>query len=391
MAAAVPAGATQDDGFTVLTWPTDIVRHGGHPVGYLMPCIDTANAVEIHALSNPSNRANPLPNRPQWPAHASWRHLATVAANLCLAVDVVHRLDAVVGDFQERNILVADTCQVTLVDCDSMQYTDPTGRVFRCAVGRSEFTAPELLGHDLATQIRGKDSDLFSLAVHIYLLLMAGNHPFLRGTWHGEGEQPGAMELARTGDWAGGTNSRLRTHPLAPPVTFLPNPIQQLFARAFTLGATAPAARPGAHEWRAALLGMKIATCSRGSHELPAETSVCPWCAVDDERTRRRTSTPTPRQTVNKIVAQPATATKTQSHKAATATAIPNTRPTGITSQPAASATPYAKKGKPPFKSTDYRKPTQKQAQPSTSDAIGQSLYRLFLVIFIPSGIILAP
>ncbi len=69
---------------------------------------DTADAVEIHTLSNPSNRVNPLPGAPAWTVHASWLHLVNVAANLCLAVDVVHRVDAVVGDFQERNILVSD-------------------------------------------------------------------------------------------------------------------------------------------------------------------------------------------------------------------------------------------------------------------------------------------
>ena len=79
-------------------------------------------------------RPRPLPSAPQWPADVTWGHLLTVAANLCLAVEVVHRVDAVIGDFQERNILVSDSCRVTLVDCDSMQFTDAAGRVFLCGV-----------------------------------------------------------------------------------------------------------------------------------------------------------------------------------------------------------------------------------------------------------------
>ena len=71
-----------------------------------------------------------------------------MAANLCLAVDTVHRVDAVIGDFQERNILVNDTTRVTLVDCDSMQFTGADGHQFLCGVGRPEFTAPELAGVD---------------------------------------------------------------------------------------------------------------------------------------------------------------------------------------------------------------------------------------------------
>ena len=149
-----PSGAVQSDGFAVLTWPLHMLVGPTGPVGYVMHRIDTSNAVEIHTVSNPTNRAKPLPNAPQWTPHVTWLHLVNVAANLCLAVEVVHRVDAVIGDFQERNILVNDTTRVTLVDCDSMQFTDTAGRQFLCGVGRPEFTAPELAGLNLATAAR---------------------------------------------------------------------------------------------------------------------------------------------------------------------------------------------------------------------------------------------
>lgn len=286
-----PEGAVQSDGFVVLTWPIDLLSDGTGAVGYLMPRIDTSDAVEIHTVSNPSNRANPLPNAPRWTPNVTWSHLANVAANLCLAVDIVHRVDAVIGDFQERNILVNDTTRVTLVDCDSMQFTDQAGRQYPCGVARPEFTAPELAGTDLATTVRSKPSDLFALAVHIHLLLMAGNHPFLRGEWTGAGEQPDALTLAASGQWAGGPGSALRTHPLAPPVTFLPPEVQQLFVRAFTDGAREPGARPSAAQWREALLGVQLGTCTRG-HQIPIAAQPCPWCAIDDQRAARRSSRP---------------------------------------------------------------------------------------------------
>ncbi|MGH3676937.1 MAG: hypothetical protein ACRDU5_14610 [Mycobacterium sp.] len=282
-----PPGATQPNGFAVLTWPLHTVADDRGPIGYVMPRIDTATAVEIHTMSNPYDRQNPPPNA-RWTKNATWGHLLNVAANLCLAVEVVHRVDAVIGDFQERNILVADTTEVTLVDCDSMQFTDRTGRRYLCGVGRPEFTAPELSGINLRTQAREKPSDLFALAVHIHLLLMAGNHPFMRGTWVGDGEQPDAMTLAKTGHWAGGPSSLLHTHPLAPPVTFLPPEIQQLFARAFTVGVHDPTQRPTAAEWRAALSRLRLARCPRLSHEIPVGCATCPWCAIDDERQARR-------------------------------------------------------------------------------------------------------
>lgn len=287
MIAHPPPGAVQSDGFAVLTWPVRLLVDAGGVVGYVMPRVDTSDAVEIHRLSNPVDRGNPLPSAPQWPRHASWLHLVNVAANLCLAVDVVHRVDAVIGDFQERNILVNDTTRVTLVDCDSMQVKGSDGRFFLCGVGRPEFTAPELAGVDLGVTPRGRASDLFALAVHIHLLLMAGNHPFLRGQWAGGGDQPDALSLARSGQWAGGPGSMLLSHPLAPSVGFLPPRVYGLFVRAFTDGARDPSLRPTAAEWRTALLAITMTTCAHG-HQIPTTASACPWCAIDRERAVRK-------------------------------------------------------------------------------------------------------
>ncbi|MBN3458864.1 hypothetical protein JNN96_33035 [Mycobacterium sp. DSM 3803] len=286
MVASPPENMIQPDGFVVLTWPLHTIEGDGMS-GYIMSRIDTANAVEIHSVSNPAGRLNPLPSAPQWTPHITWHHLVSVAANLCLAVETVHKVNAVIGDFQERNILVNDTTRVTLVDCDSMQFTDARGHQFLCGVGRPEFTAPELAWRDLSVTAREKPSDLFALAVHIHQLLMGGNHPFQRGAWSGGGEQPDALTLAKTGQWAGGPGSALRTHPLAPPIDFLPDRLQTLFVRAFTDGARNPGARPTAAEWRHELHAVRVGSCARG-HQVPIETERCPWCTIDDERAARR-------------------------------------------------------------------------------------------------------
>lgn len=290
MVGSPPPGTVQPNGFVVLTWPTGIINDQNGPVGFVMPRIDTTTAVEIHTMSNPSDRMNPLPAEPQWTVNVTWGHLVNTAANLCLAVQVVHRVDAVIGDFQERNILVSDTTEVSLVDCDSMQFTDETGTRYLCGVGRPEFTAPELVGLDLRTQPREQPSDLFALAVHIHQLLMGGNHPFLRGTWTGGGDQPSALQLARSGSWAGGPGSPLLTHRMAPPITFLPMEIQQMFVRAFTDGARDPSRRPSAQEWRDGLLRIQLTNCGRGIHHVPVGTMACPWCVIDDEKAKRQSN-----------------------------------------------------------------------------------------------------
>ena len=412
MVAAPPDGAYQRDGYPILTWPTDLLRLDDTPVGYLMPRVDTATAVEIHCLSNPFNRLNPLARGPAWPQRVTWSHLLTVAANLCIAVDAAHRAGAVVGDLQERNILVTDTCRVTLVDCDSMQFVDSTGRVHPCGVGRPEFSAPELLQHDLATHVRTANSDLFALAVHIHLLLMAGNHPFLRGTWLGSGDQPGPIELAKAGDWAGGPDSRLKTHPLAPPIGFLPNGIKDLFARAFARDSGEENSRPTAEEWHTALSGVTVVDCSRKTHQVPDDATTCPWCGVEDERVLRRA---TGRRHV-----EPASE---RSDRSSAVTAPSTTRTTRAADNTSVS-TGAGRKARPPFKSTDYRKPEkapavwpppgvtwpppstsgdQKAAKPAvgssrarsarpaqhSSDEIGRSILRLFLIFAVPAAVVI--
>jgi len=70
-------------------------------------------------------------------------------------------------------------------------------------------------------------------------------------------------------------------------VEFLPPRVLGLFVRAFTDGARDPSARPTAAEWRKELEAVQVTNCPRG-HQIPVEADPCPWCAIDDERARRR-------------------------------------------------------------------------------------------------------
>lgn len=425
MIGSPPTGAVQRDGFVVLAWPSELLYRDGVRVGYLMPRIDTSNAVEIHALSNPSNRSDPLPGAPNWTTGVTWRHLVTTAANLCLAVEVVHRTDAVIGDFQERNILVASTTRVTLVDCDSMQFAATSGRQFPSPLGRPEFTAPELAHADLRTTRRDKSSDLFALAVHVHLLLMAGNHPFLRGTWTGRGEQPNALTLAQRGHWAGGPDSQLATHPLAPPVAFLPDAIRRLFGRAFTDGVRNPAVRPSAAEWRRALTALEVTTCARNAeHQMPVGAS-CPWCRIEEERRTRRSRAASPNhdlpeQTILPALARPRNNPKssalappvgrrpsaplatptTQPPKSARPQPVPPTQaspPQRVTTpMPASVSGPRpagATRSQQPEKSPwPKRQPAPKKAaRPigDPSEEFGLALFMMFKVVAIPTAILI--
>ena len=150
MVAHRPAGWQETSGHAMLAWPSDVVFDGNRFVGHVMPRLRLAEVVELHVLANPSDRRHPHAATPGWVRGFTWRHLVRTGANLALATDVLHRSDYVVGDFNERNILVRSDTRVTLVDCDSMQVPNPrSGPPFLCGVGRAEFTAPELLDVDI--------------------------------------------------------------------------------------------------------------------------------------------------------------------------------------------------------------------------------------------------
>jgi eukaryotic-like serine/threonine-protein kinase len=264
MIASPLVGAVADDGFVTVAWPRRLVLDDGRPVGYLMPRIDAPPVAGIHG-------------RP-------WSHRVAMAVNLCAVVDLVHGAGIVLGDLQDHRILVSGDDRITLTDCDAMQFVDATGHRFLSPAGRGEFTAPELANVDLAVTVREKSSDLFGLAVNIYLLLMGGKHPFKDGVWTGEGAQPDPLTLAASGNWSGGPASRFAADPSAPPVTFLPVRVQELFDRAFADGARNPALRPSAVEWREALRRIEIKTCARDpAHEMPVEAARCPWCPPADD------------------------------------------------------------------------------------------------------------
>jgi hypothetical protein len=263
MIASPLAGVVASDGFVTVAWPKRIVLEDGRPVGYLMPRLDARPVAGIRAQA--------------------WGRRVATAVSLCAVVNLLHGAGIVVGDLQDRRILVSDNDRITLIDCDTMQFDDSAGHRFLSSTNRGDFTAPELASADPAATPREKSSDLFGLAVNIFMLLMGGRHPFRDGVWTGEGPRPDPITLAASGNWSGGPASRFVADPSAPPATFLPIRVRELFDRAFADGARDPALRPSTVEWREALRRIEIKVCARDSgHEMPIESAECPWCAPTD-------------------------------------------------------------------------------------------------------------
>ena len=267
-------------GHVTLAWPHEVVMQDNRFAGFLMPAVDMATTVELHRVTNPSDRRS-ASGATSWAHGFTWPYLIRAAANLAQATHVLHDSDVVIGDFNERNVRITRDARVTLLDCDSMQVTDRASgyRTF-CRVGRPEFTPPELLNADWSKTVRHPSSDLFALAIHVYQLLLEGEHPF-RGVWTGAGDKPAVTGLAWQGLWAHRAGGPLKPRPSAIPISLLPDAITAMFRVAFEDGAANPAARPTAADWQQALsrLEANLVQCKADQEHFYVSTHAsCPWC-----------------------------------------------------------------------------------------------------------------
>jgi DNA-binding helix-hairpin-helix protein with protein kinase domain len=261
-----------------IAWPVELVSGPGGVEGFLMRRVDLRRNVPVFQVYNPASRRRIAPA-------ITWRYLVRTARNAAAIVDALHRAGYVVGDLNESNLLVDGRAVVTLVDCDSMQVRDPDGdAVFPCAVGKPEFTPPELHRADLSTTERTPETDAFALAVLVFLLLMDGTHPFA-SVWHRAGDPPDVADRIRRRAFAYAWWPRLRHRvappPLAVPLGALPWRLRRLVRRSFGTGLRWPARRPTAREWVVALdrVDARLRPCPRSPHHLTLRRiGRCPWC-----------------------------------------------------------------------------------------------------------------
>ena len=273
MVANPPVDPLAKEGRVSIAWATELVTDLGLVVGFLMPKLDTSKAKPIFQYYNPSERRKESPT-------FSYVSLMRTARNLARAVRSVHSRGYVIGDVNESNVLVAEDAIVTLVDTDSFQVNDGT-TVYRCTVGKPEYTPPELQGVSFRDVDRSVEHDLFGLGVLIYQLLMEGTHPF-GGVFRGQGEAPELKERIKAGHFPHGRRGiPYNPMPLAPSFQMLPVALQELFLLCFEQGHGNPAARPTADVWSKALGVAEdgLVRCGvNGQHYYSGHLGVCPWC-----------------------------------------------------------------------------------------------------------------
>ncbi len=274
MVSSPPADPTKSQGHVSICWPISLLfDHHKACVGFLMHRVDFSTNVPVLRLYNPQDRQHVAPD-------FTWGYMLRTAVNICSVVEAIHTCGYVIGDLNESNFLVSDRALVTLVDCDSMQVPKAGGGLFRCTVGKPEFTAPELQGRDFRQIDRAPAQDNFALGVMIFHLLMEGVHPYA-GVWRGRGDPPPLEQRIKAGDCSYAGSSNVVPMPAAVPYGNLPSSLKPLVTRCFGYGNKSAATRPSAREWRDALntIERDLRTCNANTrHVFSNDLARCPWC-----------------------------------------------------------------------------------------------------------------
>lgn len=257
-------------------WPMEVLRDSaGNTCGFTMPRI--VGHKDIHTLYNPRSRKTEF-------ANADWRFLIRAATNVARAFAVIHAAGVVVGDINERAVMISKDAMVRVVDCDSFQVS-VRNRRFPCTVGVPTFTPPELQNQkDFRSIVRTVNHDGFGLALLIFQLLFMGKHPFA-GRYSGRGDMPLEKAIAEF-RFVYGNQARMlemEAPPGAPALTTVSSTTASLFEKAFSRSGMNQA-RPSATEWIAALeaLESQVKKCStNASHYYFSGLASCPWCRVE--------------------------------------------------------------------------------------------------------------
>ncbi|MBE6543722.1 MAG: hypothetical protein E7675_04925 [Ruminococcaceae bacterium] len=279
------------DGILHLAWPEDILfDKDGRFAGYVMP--RAKHKYKIYDIAR-SDRSKILPKY-------TFKYSIQYSYNLSWVIWHLHLNNIIVGDMNMNNILVGEKGEIVLIDCDSFDIYDPkTKEHYKCNVGLPELLAPEIqMAMSEDQKVFTKESDNFTLAIHIFRLLMNNADPFAAKTvGHNipsvnfndcsnraiiNGESPYFRDIPglQVPDWA-------------MPLDFLPDDIKNAFRATFNYTQASVMKkkndRTSAEAWCRLLLkyGEKepnpnLTSCKKNKrHVYPVHNTSCPFCEME--------------------------------------------------------------------------------------------------------------
>ncbi len=237
MLAAPPVAPPARGQHVAIAWPIGrLLELGdeGRAIGYLMPRIDDAHL--IWELYNPGVRREICPRF----HHGS---LLRAARNLAAVVPPSARV-RLRARRSQRIQRAGDAASARHAHRRGFVPAPGSDRLYRCRVGRPDYTPPELQGASFADVDRLPGHDAFALAVLIFQLLMQGVHPFAGTGADGELDSIPARIAAGCWPHAWERAGPIQPSPHAPPWFVLPPSVQELMRRCFEDAGAEPDLRP---------------------------------------------------------------------------------------------------------------------------------------------------
>ncbi len=267
---SVTAGGVE---YVQIAWPEAVLEDDeGYCVGYVMPFINTKEAVSLDHLMQSAVRA-------KLGLSDKYEYRVMAAYNVALMVASLHRYGHYIIDLKPANVSIyKKTMTVAVFDCDGFSIQGEQAR-FPAEFVSEEYIYPE--GMTQGCEEMGEEQDKFALAVIIFKLLNNGIHPFSGVVKKTSDTALSIQERIEHYHYAYGMwgDDYQAPHPYSIHA-FLPQSTLKLFDRAFVKGQK----RPTAIEWQAELdfLLKNIKTCKKNPNHAYFTNKGCGLCVAEE-------------------------------------------------------------------------------------------------------------
>lgn len=261
-------------GSSMLAWPRDLLfNEAGQFIGFTMAAAKEGSD-ELCAFTHKTRR---LRHHPQTTRRTFYR----IAINLCRALESVHELGHVVGDFNPNNIMCRENGAVTLIDTDSFNIQKKASyAVYPCEVGMNGYIAPEIQNKNRREITWRKEHDYFALAVHLFQILLENRHPFSATPRTGVAPAEYACKLIAQGTYPHVRNADTKHDDLT---DILPERIRSAFRKTFVEGFQDPSKRLAPKDWIVLLKRelKSLKQCQACPEQYEGSAPHCPYCAAE--------------------------------------------------------------------------------------------------------------
>lgn len=257
-----------------IAWPTALLEDTeGYCVGYLMPLIDTNEAISLdHLMQKAVRQKLGITER--------YKDRIVAAYNVTSVVAALHACGHYIVDLKPSNVSIyKKTMLVALFDCDGFSIKGENNSRYPAEYVSEEYIHPE--GMQQTCEEMGEEQDKFALAVIIFKFLNEGIHPF-SGTPRKNEQMLSIQERIAAYHYAYGIWPDIYQAPHPYSIhDYFDKTTMNMFERAFTKGNE----RPTALEWQNQLehIFNHLKTCKKNKNHAYFTSKGCGLCMVAEK------------------------------------------------------------------------------------------------------------